>query len=440
MSGSKQRHRNDGLRKACGCSRRQWPKCAHPWHFNYTVRGGPSHRFSLDAELGRHLASKTEAQHAAATIRASILAGTFTRRAEKSVPEPVTADANTLRSVVALFLERATPKKARDRAAWEREARCRLGKVTAFVFQDGRVFGEKPIGAVTEDDLEVFIAALRRGRSASTRNHCVQVLGSLFRWATKKGYLSRNPMGSDSEIRREKPARRNRRLEGDEEARLMAVAGPRLQRIIIAALETTCRRGELLKLQWKDVHLDRREFTIRAENAKDGETRILPISSRLSAVLEMARTDPAGRPLGPDAFVFGDGVGRQVKTIKRAWETAVLKAHGHDPRWGTGGKLSTESRAAFQAIDLHFHDLRHEAGSGLLEAGWPLHHVQQMLGHADISTTSTYLNVTKMGLQESMKKRDESRNGCNPVANEPPVEHRLPCNEESEQPAKPLVN
>ena len=38
--------------------------------------------------------------------------------------------------------------------------------------------------------------------------------------------------------------------------------------------------------------------------------------------------------------------------------------------------------------DLHFRDLRHEGGSRLLEAGWPLHYVRDMLGHADISTTS----------------------------------------------------
>ena len=52
---------------------------------------------------------------------------------------------------------------------------------------------------------------------------------------------------------------------------------------------------------------------------------------------------------------------------------------------------------ARRAIDLHLHDLRHEAGSRLLEAGWPLHEVQHMLGHANIEQTSTYLNANFRG-------------------------------------------
>ncbi|MBE3133295.1 MAG: tyrosine-type recombinase/integrase, partial [Acidobacteria bacterium] len=43
--------------------------------------------------------------------------------------------------------------------------------------------------------------------------------------------------------------------------------------------------------------------------------------------------------------------------------------------------MTPEARAAYRQIDLHFHDLRHEAGSRLLESGWPLHYVQHMLGH-----------------------------------------------------------
>jgi hypothetical protein len=58
----------------------------------------------------------------------------------------------------------------------------------------------------------------------------------------------------------------------------------------------------------------------------------------------------------------------------------VLKAHGHEPKWiwsthrrnskiTRGGTLDAESRARYRSIDLHFHDIRHEAGSRLLEAG-----------------------------------------------------------------------
>ena len=96
----------------------------------------------------------------------------------------------------------------------------------------------------------------------------------------------------------------------------------------------------------------------------------------------MVRHDPEGKEHSPAAFVFGDAIGGRIVDPKKAWVKACTTAG---------------------ITDLHFHDLRHEAGSRLLEAGWPLHHVQEMLGHADLKQTSTYLNVTQVGLQDSMR-------------------------------------
>jgi integrase len=61
---------------------------------------------------------------------------------------------------------------------------------------------------------------------------------------------------------------------------------------------------------------------------------------------------------------------------------------------GHGGRVSAENRAKLHEIDLNFHDLRHEAGSRKLEAGWPLHAVSRWLGHSKLTTTDTYLNAT----------------------------------------------
>lgn len=99
-----------------------------------------------------------------------------------------------------------------------------------------------------------------------------------------------------------------------------------------------------------------------------------------------------------------------------------------------------ESRAALDRIDLHFHDLRHEAGSRLLEAGWPLHHVQEMLGHANVSQTSTYLNATRVGLQESMRRFDDSASRCNPVAATSQIDPSPLRNEEPVNTEKVVVN
>jgi hypothetical protein len=64
------------------------------------------------------------------------------------------------------------------------------------------------------------------------------------------------------------------------------------------------------------VSLGERVITVRAENTKDDETRLIPISARLAGYLEMAKTDPAGRDYAPGKFVFGE-LGEPVGSIKQ---------------------------------------------------------------------------------------------------------------------------
>ena len=381
------RHRNDGLRKRCGCRRRQWAKCEHPWHLNFKW-DDRHYRLSLDRYAGRSIVGKTGARQAADTIRAAIRAGTFTKHSDSV---PATADALTLRAFADVFLERYS--KAREKASW-RNDKYMLDRIVDFPTATGR-FGDKPIGAITEDDIEVFLTHMRQqGRAASTRNQYLQVFKAMSAWGVRKGYLTRPWINVTTELRREKISRRNRRLRPGEEESLLEAANRRLYRLIIAALETGCRLGELLSLQWREVSQGRRELRLLAEKTKDKDARILPLSSRLLAVLEMATTDPSGHPFDSDAYVFGDEVGRPVKSVKKAWQTACEKAG---------------------VTNLKFHDLRHEAGSRFLEAGWPLHHVKEMLGHADIKTTDTYLNVTRIGLHESMRRFEVARETANTV-------------------------
>src|SRR6266850_4246547 len=225
-------------------------------------------------------------------------------------------------------------------------------------------------------------------------------------------------------------------------SRLHFFSTPSAIAVSICSIETCGRQGELLTLRWGDVSLARGEIIIRAEHKKDRENRIIPISNRLRNVLEMKRNSPADVPFPPSAYVFGDGIGRRVGSVRRAWQTAVLRAHGHKPEWiwkkktGPNDKgstrLSPESEAAYRAINLRFDDLRHEGGSRLPEGGWPVHYVQHMLGHASLQQTSTYLNATLRGLHESMRNFDRSRPACKPLANKParglrPVRKQAPA-------------
>jgi integrase len=429
----------------CTCPRRNHAKCPHAWYFNFKPRGGAAWRFSLDAEIGKRLATKEAAEIEADRIRGEIRAGTFERAADRRVREaeerrlkalavPTTADAITLEAFGHKFIDNKL--KASGKKTWRNDVGM-VRKLAAFILMDGTRLGAKPLGAVTEDDVEVFYAGLRsKGLAASTLNQYIQVVKASFKWAVRKGYLTRNPITEDSMLRRGKVAQRMRRLVPDvlnrdgnllepgEERRLLAVASPSLQRLIIGALETGCRRGELLSLLWADVDIRAGYLRIRAAKAKDGEDRVLPISARLASVLEMAKLDPAGKEYKPEHFVFGE-CGRRVKCTNKAWDTAVLKAHGHTPTW-SHGSLSLESRTAFERIDLHYHDLRHEAGSRWLEAGWPLHKVRDMLGHARIDQTDTYLNASKTGLLDEMRRFDGMR--CNPVAKEAGIAQPTDCN------------
>jgi integrase len=142
-------------------------------------------------------------------------------------------------------------------------------------------------------------------------------------------------------------------------------------------LDTAARPGELLSLQWKDVNLERHELVFRAEKTKTRTERIVPISTRLLGMLEMRKLDPAGEPLPPDAYVFGDALGRKVKSVRTAWENAC-------------------ERAGLTGVQLR--DLRHEAGSRFEEAGVALTVVSKILGHTNLTTTSRYLNIHRRGL------------------------------------------
>jgi integrase len=411
------RQRNDGLRKICKCPLRNWARCSHPWYFSYKPKGGARVRVSLDRHTGEHVGTLDEAKTIAANLRTAIVNGEYppAPQATEAPAAPV-----TLRTAADRFLEGVPVLKGKNQGkARGVNDRQKLAALCAWTpVGVSAPLGDHLPSALTEDVLEAFVAHLRdAGPAASTVNKYIQTLKALDRWLTKKGYRPTSALSGESEtLRRRQGTKRDRRLVPDtiddegklthegEEKRLLKAAGTWLQRLIIAALETGARCGELLALTWGDVDLTRGELRISGDANKTGDGRRLPISTRLRSVLETVRLDPAGNRLPHHAHVFGDALGERVGSIKKAWETTVLKAHGFVPTWTAKRGLSRESRKDLQAIDLHWHDLRHEAGSRFLEAGWPLHHVQKMLGHVDAKQTATYLNADRVGLHDSMKR------------------------------------
>jgi integrase len=119
----------------------------------------------------------------------------------------------------------------------------------------------------------------------------------------------------------------------------------------------------MLAVRFGDIDWTRRMITLRGATTKSRRTRLVPIgTARLIAVLGWLRLDSAGEHKADDVPVFSNEAGEALKTFKKAWAVAVLKAHGIDPRWRKGAykDLSTDCQQRFRDINLHWHDLRHE--------------------------------------------------------------------------------
>jgi integrase len=446
----KKRARHRGVAKTCDCAPRQWLRCEHSYYLAFRYRGGKHWRLSLDKIASRHL-GRSEALALADELRAKIRRGEYSTAPEAPAKPAATTDAVAFAELGRLWIAREREGRVAD---WKGD-RSRLDRLGAVVIEATELLAHRAIGRLTADDLELAFRFVGQGLTGQTLNKYLQTVQQLQRWGVRKGYMTRAWFDAENRpTNRAKVARRTRRLapevigadgqtvEASEEQRLIKAAGPWLQRLIIAALETGCRRGELLGLQWRHVDMSRGRLNVPREITKTDEGRTVVMSARLRSVLDMVRTNPVnGEAHGPLAYVFGDAQGRRVASPKKAWEVCVLKAHGHRPIWRKGANgLAAESRALLAAIDLHWHDLRHEAGSRWIEAGWPLHHVQRMLGHADLKQTSTYLNATVTGIEESMRKLDEQRGFLQSVAGERPIAPRLERNDTEAPGDNSLIN
>jgi integrase len=131
--------------------------------------------------------------------------------------------------------------------------------------------------------------------------------------------------------------------------------------IVVLAINTGLRRGEIFGLRGADLDLDRAHLTVRGTGAKSGQTRYVPLNQEaLNALKAWPTPDPT-------AYVFpGEIEDAPLTDIKTAWREIVKTA-----------KLK----------DFTFHDLRHTFASKLVMAGVDLNTVRELLGHADITMT-----------------------------------------------------
>jgi excisionase family DNA binding protein len=216
-------------------------------------------------------------------------------------------------------------------------------------------FGDYQLKAITPLLVEKFKASrLDAGNSKSTVNRYLALLKIIFRLAADWGYGDSNPL-RNVKLFSEKDTQKERYLTDAEEKTLLECSTARLRPIILFALHTGMRRGEILSLKWADVDLSRK--VIRVERAKNGRTRFLPINRTLSEVLEGLRN-----ARGRESLVF------PYQSVRTAFENACKKA-----------KLA-----------IRFHDLRHTFATRLVEKGVDLITVQHLLGHHSVTMTQRY--------------------------------------------------
>jgi integrase len=183
--------------------------------------------------------------------------------------------------------------------------------------------------------------------------------------------------------------RRHRRLSQGEEKNLLEHAPAHIRSMIITALDTGMRRGEMLALRFCDIDGVRQVLVLRGPTTKSKKTRLVPIgTARLKAVLEFQQLDGAGEQKADTAPVFSDAAGEPMLFPRKAWEKALADAGLKDLRW---------------------HDLRHEYASRLAERGVPLSPVRDLLGHASITTTERYDNQTLAALQGAARMLEDGK-------------------------------
>lgn len=154
-----------------------------------------------------------------------------------------------------------------------------------------------------------------------------------------------------------------------------------LKPMVLLALNTGLRRGELLGLTWGSVDLTGKWLTIRGCRAKSGNTRHMPLNPEALQVLSCWR-ERQGCP-DPDTLVFSGRGGAPMQRIDTSWR-GVLKAAG--------------------LRDFRFHDLRHTFASRLVESSVDLYAVQLLLGHADMNMTKRYAHLAPEHLQSAVAR------------------------------------
>jgi integrase len=137
--------------------------------------------------------------------------------------------------------------------------------------------------------------------------------------------------------------------------------------IVLLAMNTGMRKGELLSLCWGEVDLVNDFLTIRAENAKSGKSRHIPLNLEAKTTLKGWQEDTTD-----NGYVFEGEPNQPLKDIKKPWNNLLKEA---------------------EIENFRFHDLRHHFASKLVMKGVDLNTVRELLGHSNLEMTLRYAHL-----------------------------------------------
>lgn len=238
-----------------------------------------------------------------------------------------------------------------------------------------KTFKKKLITEITTHDLEIYKNKRIGEVKPATVNREVACLKNMFNKAVQWGHLIENPVQTVRLLK--EPPGRVRYLNGSEIERLLSHCAQHIRYIVIVALNTGMRKGEILNLKWQDIDMQNRMIIIK--RTKNNEMRMIPINNILHNALN------SNDLRSNSQYVFANKNGEKFGDIKTGFRAALRRAG---------------------ITDFRFHDLRHTFASRLVMAGVDIRTVQTLMGHKDIKMTMRYSHLSNDHIKEAVGRLD----------------------------------